>query len=62
MPRRPNEERDPELTLEVTDSARQRRLRHVQTLCSAAEVQFLRDGDEVPQLTQFNRYIHRCGY
>jgi hypothetical protein len=37
MPRRPSEERDPELTLEVADGTRQRRLRHVQTLCGAAE-------------------------
>jgi hypothetical protein len=61
-PGRSNDERDPKLTLEVADSTRQRRLRHVQTLCGAAEVELLRDGDEVPQLPQFDRYIHSCGY
>ncbi len=38
-----------ELVLELLDLPAQRRLRHVQPLGGAAEVQFLRDGDETRQ-------------
>ena len=44
------EQRDPEFVLERPDLAGQHRLRDVQTLGGAAEVQFLGDSDEVPQL------------
>ena len=56
--RRPHEQDQPELALQLADRARQRRLRHVQTLRRAAEVQLLRHGDEVPQLPQLNRDVH----
>ena len=58
-PRRPDEQHQPKLTLQLADRTRERRLRHVQTLRCAPEVQLLRYSDEVTQLTQLNRKVHR---
>jgi hypothetical protein len=44
------EELHTELALQVADRAGQRRLRHAEPLGRATEVQFLRHGDEIPQL------------
>ena len=61
-PRRSHEQHQPELTLQVADRARQRRLRHVQTLGRAPKMQLLSYGDEVAQLPQLDRKVHRGGY
>ena len=53
-PARPDEQRKPELFLECPDLLAQRGLRDVQAFGSAAEVQLLRDGDEVTQLTKLH--------
>ena len=45
-------ELDAEFGLELLDLPAQRRLRHVQALGGAAEVQFLGDGDEAGQPRQ----------
>ncbi len=54
MPAGALQQRDPELSFEPGDRAGQRRLGHLQTLSGLPEVQFLGDGDEVPQLA----YLH----
>jgi hypothetical protein len=41
---------------------KQRRLRHLQPLGGAPEVQLLADRDEVAQLSQLDRKIHSRGY
>ena len=43
-----------ELGLELADLLADRRLRHVQALRGAAEMQLLRDRDEVPQVSQLH--------
>ncbi len=43
------QQRDTEVSFEPGDGARQGRLGYLQTLGGLAEVQFLGDGDEVPQ-------------
>ena len=48
------EELDAELLLELADLLAYCRLRDVQALRRAAEVQLLGDGDEVPQVTEFH--------
>ena len=50
----PVEQPDAELLLELADLLADRGLRHVQALRRAAEVQLLRDRDEVPQVTEFH--------
>jgi NAD(P)-dependent dehydrogenase (short-subunit alcohol dehydrogenase family) len=50
------QQRDPKLSFEPGDGAGQGRLGYLQTLGGLAEVQFLGDGDEVPQLA----YLHGC--
>ena len=62
MPGGPDEEHEPELALEIPDRPRKRRLRHVQALGGAAEVQLLGNRDEVPQLSQLDWKIHYRGY
>ena len=54
-PRRPHEQHDAELTLELTNRARQRRLRHVQPIRRPPKVQLLRDRNEITQLPQLDR-------
>ncbi len=49
-----DQQRHPELGLECADLLGQRGLGDVQSLRGAAEVQFLGDGAEVPQVTQFH--------
>ena len=46
VPRRSNKQDHAKLALHVADRTQQRRLRHVQTVRGASEVQVLRDGDE----------------
>src|ERR671935_2583789 len=46
VPRRPNKQDHAKLALHVADRTQQRRLRHVQTVRGASEVQVLRNGDE----------------
>ena len=53
-PRRPDEQCDAEFVLELADLLGQRRLGDVQTLSRAAEVQFLGDRAEVPQVAQLH--------
>ena len=57
-PRRAYEQDDSEIALELADRARERRLRHVQPLGGAAEVQLLGHRDEVAQLAQLDRGVH----
>ena len=49
------EELDPELLLESAHLLAYGGLRDVQPIGGAAEVQFLGDGDEVPQMPELNR-------
>jgi hypothetical protein len=49
------EQRRPELALEVADLPTQWRLRDVQPLGGAAEVQFFGDGDEVAEVAELHR-------
>ena len=56
-PARPDQQREPELVLERADLLAQRRLGDVQALGGAAEVQLLRDRDEVAKLAQFHDSI-----
>jgi hypothetical protein len=58
----PHEEHQPQVPLELANRTRERRLRHVQMLRRASEMQLLRDGDEIAQLSQLERNIHRRGY
>ena len=48
------EEPHAELGLELADLLADGRLRHVQALGGAAEMQLLRDRDEVPQVSQLH--------
>jgi hypothetical protein len=48
------EQPDAELGLELAHLLADRRLRDVEALGGAAEVQLLRDGDEVPKVTEFH--------
>src|SRR5262245_51129631 len=52
---------NPEFFLELTDLLAQRRLTDVEADCGSAEVQLLRDGDEVSQMTQLHRYANLKG-
>jgi hypothetical protein len=45
------------LTLQVTNRTRERRLRHMETLCRPPEMQLLRYGDEIAELPQLHRNI-----
>jgi len=47
-----DEERLPELVLELLDRRRERLLGEEQLACGSGEVQLLRDGDEVPQVAE----------
>jgi hypothetical protein len=49
------EELDPEVLLEFAHLLAYCRLRDVRALRCPAEVQFLGDGDEVPQMPELNR-------
>jgi hypothetical protein len=50
-----------DLALEVADLAAQRRLRDVQPLRRAPEVQLLGDRDEIPEMTQLHEtWPRRC--
>jgi hypothetical protein len=60
--RSPYEQHQPQLPLELANRTRERRLRHVQTLRCPPEMQLLRNGDEIAQLSQLERSIHRRGY
>lgn len=53
------EEGSAEVFLQALDGDRERRLRHVEALGGLAEVQRIRDGQEVPELSQIHR---RKGY
>ena len=55
-----DEQRDAELFLQLPDMSAERWLGHVQPLGRAPEVELLGDGDEVPQLAQLDREVHRC--
>ena len=48
------EQPDPELEFELADLLADRGLRDMQALCRTAEVQLLRDGDEIPQVPEFH--------
>src|SRR5262249_15261048 len=50
LARCPKQELGPELLLELSDRRAQRRLGHVQAIGGAAEVELLRDRDEVAQM------------
>jgi hypothetical protein len=61
--RRPGEERGPELLFERADLTAERRLRDVQALRGAADVPFLRDGNEVTDLREAHgRSMGRAGH
>ena len=57
LPSAAQQQRAADLGLEPPDLRRQRGLRQVQTRGCAREVQFLRDGDEIAQLSE----LHECG-
>lgn len=61
-PRGPDEQHEPQLTLELPNRSRQRRLRHVQALGGPPKMQLLGDRHEVPQLAQLNGKLHGCAY
>jgi len=50
----PIEELDADLVLELADLLAERRLRGSQCRCGGAETQLLRDGDEIPQVPEFD--------
>jgi hypothetical protein len=50
----PIEQLETDLTFEVLNLSRERRLRHAQALRSPAEVLFFADGDEVSEMAQFH--------
>ena len=56
--RRPFEQLQAELGLELADALRQRWCRHVQPGCGATEVALLRHGHEVPQAAQVDAVRH----
>ena len=60
--RRANEQHEAELSLQLPNRTRKRRLRHVQTLRRSPDMKLLRHGDEVAQLPQLDRNIHCSGY
>jgi hypothetical protein len=49
-----DEELSPELTFKVADLLRQRGARNVKPIRGPTEMQFLRNGDEVAQLSKFH--------
>jgi hypothetical protein len=51
------QELDAEVAFQLTDRPGQRRLRHAQPLGRASEVEFLGDGDEIPELSDL-QIIH----
>ena len=53
-PLRAVEQPDPELLLELADLLADGGLRHVQALGGPAEMEFLSDGDEIPQVAKFH--------
>ena len=55
VPARPLEQSRPELPLQLCDCLRERRLRDVQALCCAAEVELLAEDGEVPKLAKLER-------
>src|SRR3954454_20389509 len=56
--RRPDEQHDPELALQLSDRSRERRLRHVQAVSRPPEVQLFGNRYEIAQLAQLDRNIH----
>src|SRR5208282_2932050 len=48
------EQLHPEFVFELADLLAERRLRHMQALRGAAEVQLFSDGDEVAEVSQFH--------
>ncbi len=57
VPARPVQQRHIHLLLELADLQAQRRLGDVQALGRPREVEFLGDGDEVPEVAKVHRYI-----
>jgi hypothetical protein len=49
-----DEELGPELAFEIADLLRERRSRKMKPLCGPTEMQFLGNGDEVGQLSEFH--------
>jgi hypothetical protein len=56
--RRTHEQHEPQLTLELTNRPRQRRLRHMQARRRTPEMQLLRHRDEIPKLPQLDQRLH----
>lgn len=55
---RPGEQTCADPVLELPDLLTERRLGHAQTFCSAAEVEFLGQPDEIGKMTEFDPAFH----